>query len=185
MAFNIGGALTGGLGGFVLSGGNPLGAIAGGVAGGALGGGGGDPKVGFQQIPQSPEAIKSRERLSAIAEAGPPDVPLQGIAPLPQMTEERTLARETGKELIQQQDIFSLPEVQAIIDKSQRQGDLIANRIGRSLQSSGNFSSTSGRDVLGRAVSAVESDLGAISSIPNAATPQAIRPCPYVRYQKG
>ena len=116
-------------------------------------------KVDFASVPQTPEATAARKRLSEIAETGPPDVPLQGIAPLPQMTEERSLARQTGKELIQQQDIFSLPEVQAIIDKAQRQGDLITNRIGRALQTSGNFSTTSGRDVLGRAVSEVESNL--------------------------
>lgn len=156
MGFNLGGSITGALAGSLLG---PVGAIAGGIGGGLLGGEGGDPSVKFQQIPQSPEAIKARTRLSDIAEEGPPEVPLQGVAPLPEMTEERQLARETGKELIQQQDIFSLPEVQAIISEARRTGDLLANRIGRALQTTGNITSTSGRDILGRAVSDVESNL--------------------------
>lgn len=156
MGINLGGSLTGGIGGFLVGG--PVGAAIG--AGiGSQAGGGGDPSVKFQQIPQSPEAIKARTRLSDIAEEGPPDVPLQGVAPLPEMTEERQLARETGKELIQQQDIFSLPEVQAIISEARRTGDLLTNRIGRALQTTGNITSTSGRDILGRAVSDVESNL--------------------------
>lgn len=160
MGFNLGGAITGGLGGFLASGGNPLGAIAG-AAVGSQAGGGKDAKVGFTTIPQTPEATESRKRLFELATGEPPDVPRQKIAPLPPRTEERELARTTAKELIQPQDIFSLPEVQGIIQEARVTGDLLANRLSRMLQASGNLTSTTGRDVLGRAVTDVQKSLAA------------------------
>lgn len=121
--------------------------------------GGGESSVSFKKVPQSKEAIKARRELFGLAFGEPPDVPRQQIAPLPPITEERTLARETAKELAQPQDIFSLPEVQAIIFETKQAGDLLANRLGRALQASGNITSTTGRDVLGRAVTDVQKSL--------------------------
>lgn len=120
-----------------------------------------DPKVSFQTIPQTEEAKKARTRLSELAAGPPPAVPRRKIAPLPPITEERKLARTTAKELIQPQDFLSLPEVQGIIQESIEQGDLLANRLGRGLQAAGAFTSTPGRDVLGRAVTNVQKSLAA------------------------
>ncbi len=122
-------------------------------------GGGSDPKVGFQEIPQTEEAKRARTRLSKLSEGEPPAVPRRGIAPLPEMTEERQLARTTAKELIQPQDFLSLPEVQGIIQEARETGDLLTNRLGRGLQAAGAFTSTPGRDVLGRAVTNVQKSL--------------------------
>lgn len=119
------------------------------------------PKVKFTDVPQTAEATESRKRLYELATGEPPDVPRQQIAPLPPRTEERTMARETAKELIQPQDFMSLPEVQGIIQESRVTGDLLANRLSRMLQASGNLTSTTGRDVLGRAVTDVQKSLAA------------------------
>ena len=123
-----------------------------------IGGGGGD-KVGFQTIPQTPEAIAARKKLWELAQGPPPDVPRREIAPLPAMTEERKTARTTAMELIQPQDFMELPEVQGIIYEAVTKGDLLANRLGRGLQSAGALTSTGGRDVLGRAVTDVQKNL--------------------------
>ncbi|MHC4397295.1 MAG: Hint domain-containing protein [Planctomycetota bacterium] len=123
-----------------------------------FGGDGGD-EVSFATIPQTPEAQEARRRIAAIAAAPPPEVPLRGTAPIPPLGEERQLARTTAKELIQPQDIFSLPEVQGIIQEANVTGNLLANRLGRALQASGNITSTSGRDVLGRAVTEIQKSL--------------------------
>jgi hypothetical protein len=123
--------------------------------------GGGGGSVSFTQVPQTEEADKSRELLFGLATGEPPKVPLQKIAPLGPRTEERELARTTARELIQPQDILSLPEVQGIINEARITGDLLTNRLGRSLQASGNITSTSGRDVLGRAVTDIQKSLTA------------------------
>ena len=122
-------------------------------------GGGDDPKLKFTTLPQTKEATESRKRLFELATGEPPDVPRQQIAPLPERTEERTLARTTAKELIQPTDFMSLPEVQGIIQEARVTGDLLANRLSRMLQASGNLTSTTGRDVLGRAVTDVQKSL--------------------------
>jgi len=122
----------------------------------------GEPdKPEFKIAPEYPEATEARRRLSEISKDPLRDIPLREIAPIPEMGSERTLARDTAKELIQPTDIFSLPEVQGIIQEVTAKGDLLANRIGRSLQKAGNFASTAGRDVLGRAVSSVQGTLAA------------------------
>ncbi len=126
-----------------------------------IGGGGDSPDINFATLPQSEEAIEARRRLAELAAGPPPDVPRRGIAPLPARTAERDLARTTATELAQPIDIFSLPEVQGIIQRVTQSGDLLANRLGRALQASGNITSTSGRDVLGRAVSDVQGTLAA------------------------
>jgi hypothetical protein len=112
-------------------------------------------------VPQTKEAEEARKLIYQMATSEPPDVPLRQIAGIPEMGEERTLARGTAKEMISQQDIFELPEVQGIISNAIKEGNLLANRIGRSLQLGGNTSSTTGRDVLGRTVSDIESNISA------------------------
>lgn len=163
MAISAGGALAGSLGAAAIGLG-PVGLLAGAAAGGLLAGevgGGGGGQVGFQQIPQTEEATEARKRLLAIATGKPPEVPRRQIAPLPPITEERQIARETAKELVQPQDIFSLPEVQGIIQEARETGNLLANRLSRMLQSAGSLTATTGRDVLGRAVTDVQSRLAA------------------------
>lgn len=158
MGFNLGGALSGGLGGFMVGG--PAGAVIGAGVGSQIKGDK-SAKTTFANIPQTKEATESRKRLYELATGEPPDIPRQQIAPLPPRTEERTLARDTAKELIAPQDIFSLPEVQGIIQEARVTGDLLANRLSRMLQASGNLTSTTGRDVLGRAVTDVQKSLAA------------------------
>ena len=119
-------------------------------------GGGG---VGFEQVPETKEATAARKRLFQMATGPLPEIPRRGVAPLPPITEERQLARTTAKELIQPQDIFALPEVQGIIQEATLRGDLLANRLGRSLQAAGSLTSTPGRDILGRAVTDVQKNL--------------------------
>ncbi len=125
------------------------------------GGGGSGSQVNFPSIPQTPGAKKARTKLEEFAFGQPPDVPIQKIAPLTPQTEERKLARTTAKELIQPQDIFSLPEVQGIILEARQTGDLLGNRLARMLQSAGSLTSTPGRDILGRAVTDVQKSLAA------------------------
>ena len=158
MGFNIGGALTGALGGFLGTGGSPIGAIVGGGLGSQVRGDK-PATTTFGTIPQTKEAEESRKRLFELATGEPPEVPRQQIAPLPQVTEERQLARETAKELVQPQDFLSLPEVQGIIQEARTTGNLLANRLSRMLQASGGLTATTGRDVLGRAVTEVQKSL--------------------------
>ncbi len=117
--------------------------------------------VGFQPIPQTPEAEEARKKLFELATGKPPDIPRREIAPLQPITEERMLARDTAKDLIQSQDFFSLPEVQGIIQEATDIGNLLVNRLGRGLQAAGSLTSTPGRDVLGRAVTSVQKSLAA------------------------
>jgi hypothetical protein len=113
----------------------------------------------FQVAPQSEEAKFARDELMKIYKQGVPDVPLQGTAQLQPMGEERIMARDTAMEFAEGKDIMDLPEVQGIIHTTVQQGNLMANRLGRAMQKSGNFTSTPGRDVLGRAVSDVQKEL--------------------------
>lgn len=122
------------------------------------GGGGG---VKMQEVPETEEAIRARKRLLEMAEGPLPKIPERGIAPLPEMGEERKLARTTATEMAQPQDIFSLPEVQGIIMEAKQTGNLLANRISRALQASGNLTSTTGRGVLGRTVTEIQKSLAA------------------------
>jgi len=121
-----------------------------------LTGGGGGSKTGFAFPPESEEVKKAREDLYNLSQDGTPNIPLQGIAPLEPMTDEQKRARSTAMDMSNPIDIFSMPEVQAIIQQITAKGDLMANRLGRSMQTTGNKSSTSGRDVLGRSVSDVQ-----------------------------
>lgn len=126
-----------------------------------LGGGDEDPRISFQPVPQTKEAIESRKRLFALATGEPPAIPRRGVAPVQPLGEERELARTTARELIQPQDIFALPEVQGIIQEARESGNLLTNRLSRMLQSAGALASTPGRDVLGRAVTDVQKSLAA------------------------
>lgn len=118
-------------------------------------------KGGTSTVKQTEAATAARKRLEALAEGEPPEVPLRRIAPPGPLGEERTLARETAKELAQPIDFLSLPEVQGIIQETIKRGDLLINRIGRSLQTAGAFTSTPGRDITGRAVTDVQKSLAA------------------------
>lgn len=120
-----------------------------------------DDSLKMVQVPQSEQAEEARKRLYEKATSRPPEVPLAGVAPPTEMGEERETARATAMEMIQPQELFDLPEVQGILDRTIKEGNLIANRLGRSLQNTGNFTSTTGRDVLGRTVQDVESNLSA------------------------
>lgn len=123
-----------------------------------------EDEVQFRGIPQSEGAKKARTKIEDIAFGELPTVPLRGIAQLPERTEERDLAREQAKKSLipqEQGDFLQLPEVQGIIQEVTREGNLLANRLGRSLQASGNITSTPGRDVLGRAVTDVQKSLSA------------------------
>ena len=115
----------------------------------------------FKVAPQSEEAKFARDELMQIYKDGPPDIPLQGVADLQPMGSERILARDKATEFAEGKDIMDLPEVQGIIHETVQQGNLMANRLGRAMQKSGNFTSTPGRDVLGRAVTDVQKSLAA------------------------
>ena len=177
MGFNLGGAISGALSGFLVGG--PAGAVVGGGIGGFAGGGGGggegsSARVSFATIPQSKEAVEARKRIATLAFGEPPAVPQRGVAPVEPIGEERKVARETALELIKPQDFFALPEVQGILLEARESGDLLANRLGRMLQASGNITSTTGRDVLGRAVTDVQKKI-ASSLAPFAAEDRARR----------
>ena len=118
----------------------------------------------FLQAPEFEEAKRARARLEEISNKPLPAIPLQGIADVPKPTQETQLARGAAKDLLaptEQQDIFSLPEVQGIIFEATQRGDLLANRLGRGLQKTGGASSTTGRDVLGRVSTDVSKQLAA------------------------
>ncbi len=116
-------------------------------------------KVGT--VPQTPEAAEANKTLSDISKAPLPDVPLRSIAKPGELGPERTLARKTATDFATPTDIFQLPEVQGIIQEATDRGNLLANRLGRILQKSGNLTSTAGRDELGRAVTSVQKSLTA------------------------
>ncbi len=129
--------------------------LLGDTVGDLFGSGGG----GTSSVPQTPGAKKARTKLEEIAFGELPEIPLRQIAAPGELGEERTLARETAKELAAPVDIFSLPEVQGIIESVTRKGNLLANRLGRILQKSGTLTSSPGRDILGRSVSQVQGEL--------------------------
>lgn len=160
MGFDIGKAFGGGGLGFLVGG--PAGAAIGAGLGGFLGGDDSSKSnIGFANIPPTSQAQVARAKLFELAKGPPPDVPVRRIAAPGPLGEERVLARETAKELAQPVDIFSLPEVQGIIQETVQQGNLLANRLGRGLQTVGAFTTTPGRDILGRATTEVQKSLAA------------------------
>ena len=56
-----------------------------------------DPDITFKTIPEPPEITRARNALLALGMGPLPNVPLRGTAPLPPMTEERGLARPSGR----------------------------------------------------------------------------------------
>ena len=154
MGFSLGGAISGALGGFLVGG--PGGAIAGGAAGGFLGGG--DPeraKVQFAQAGETEQASAARAELFATEL---PELPTRKIAPARELTEGQKTARTAATDILQE-DFLSAPDVQALIQETIAQGNLLTNRVGRALQASGNITSTPGRDVLGRTVKQIEQSI--------------------------
>ncbi len=156
MGLNIGGAITGALGGFLAGG--PVGAFIGGAVG-AFAPGSEPSETEFRQVPETKQAQLARAKLFGLATGPSPEVPIRGIAPLAPQGEERRLARDTATELAKPVDIFSLPEVQGIIQEATTRGNLLANRIGRSLQISGTAASSGGRDILGRTATEVSKSI--------------------------
>ena len=135
-----------------------LGSIVSSITGGG-GGGGGGGGIQFAFPPESEEVKAARKRQAELGLGEVPDIPLRKIAPLEELGPERKVARETALELAKPVDIFSLPEVQGIIQETTAKGNLLTNRLGRILQTAGNITTTSGRDVLGRAVTDVQKSL--------------------------
>lgn len=125
--------------------------------------GGGDTQKS-QLLAEDPLAKRSRERLEAITQEPLREVPLRGIADIPQPTEETTLGKTTLKGLLEPTetpDLLSLPDVQALIFEATERGNLLANRLGRGLQKTGGASSTPGRDILGRVATDVSKSITA------------------------
>lgn len=109
-------------------------------------------------------AKAARQRIEGITKEAPRDVPLRGIAPISGQTAESKAGRSTLTGLLEPTetpDLLSLPDVQALIFEATERGNLLANRLGRTLQRSGNISSTTGRDVLGRAATDVSKSITA------------------------
>ena len=163
MGFSIKSIVGGGIGGVLRFGvGGPLGALVGaGIGSGFLGGDSEEAKLQFAQAPESQQAQAARAELFALTKEKPPEIPTRGIAGIGERTEEQKLARATAKELIQPVDILKLPEVQGTIQRTVEEGNLLANRLGRGLQATGSFTTTGGRDVLGRAVTNIQERLTA------------------------
>lgn len=115
--------------------------------------------------PEEEKAAKdARAKLVAKTETGLLPTPLRGVAEVAAPTAESKLARSTATDLAkprEQFDFASSPEVQGIIQQTVEEGNLLANRIGRSLQKSGGFQATTGRDILGRTVKEVEGNIAA------------------------
>lgn len=106
-------------------------------------------------LPQAQTTKTAVGRLEELSKGPFPDVPLRGIADLPDQTPIRALARSTATDLAkprEDRELLDLPEVQAIIKVATDAGNLETNRLGRILQASGNLTSTTGRDVLGKSV---------------------------------
>lgn len=144
---------------------------------------GGKETQKFKMRPQDEPSTFARSELGRIAGEGFSDVPRRQVAgapaikkrrasvdvarkskPLPGKSAERKQASALATELSQPREKFdfaSSPEVQAIIEQTKAEGNLIANRIGRGLQKSGGFQATTGRDVLGRTVGEIESAITA------------------------
>ena len=133
---------------------------------------GGRDSVKFEVPPESESAKAARKTLDELSKGEFPTIPTREIAPLPEMSEERKLARDSATDLMQpteQPDFMSLPDVQAIIGETVEQGNLLANRLGRGLQKTGGASATTGRDTLGRAVTDVQRSITAqLAPIANA-----------------
>lgn len=129
----------------------------------------GSEDVDVDFAPETPAAGEAREFLRGQISAGTPDFPVRQIADLSDLeqtaislatefanagvpADRRLTIDELTRIITGPTDVTKLPEVQAIINEVINEGNLIANRVGRGLRLSGNLSSSSGRDVLGRTV---------------------------------
>lgn len=121
--------------------------------------------------PQSSLDARSRIEASATTSAG--QIPLQGVADFsPEEQKALDLAMEfmqdeTGSvtidraidvatQIAEQGFDINSPEVRGLVAEIRKTGDFALNRIGRQLENTGGFSSSGGRDILGRSVSDTE-----------------------------
>jgi len=120
--------------------------------------------------------VKAAEELLRIGTKGRPDFKALKIADMSdlekvqqalamQFSMERSpevqTALDTLGEFGQYKDVLDVPEFKGLYDTILREGNLMANRLGRSLQISGNASSTPGSKLMGRQVTDVQSQLQA------------------------
>ncbi|MCJ7483865.1 MAG: hypothetical protein MUO31_12980 [Thermodesulfovibrionales bacterium] len=113
-------------------------------------------------------------------------MPTQGVAPLSGMQNQAismgqqfidspesadiNYASQTYRDIAAPGDILDRPEVRGITAKATEEGNLMLNRLGRGMVTQGNFGSNTGRDVLGRGVTAIQERIaGALSEYLNAA----------------
>lgn len=75
-------------------------------------------------------------------------------APVPETR--RVATEETLKTATQPVDITKLPEYQGMLDQIIEEGNLMANRLGRGLQTRGMWTSEPARDILGRSVTGTQ-----------------------------
>lgn len=110
-----------------------------------------------------------------------PTAPVAGLSDLQKkagaMTEEYAGRGVEGADylrsiLAESGDITEIPEYKAILSKVFEQGNLMTNRLGRSLQMRGGMPSSTGRNILGRSVE--ETQAGAVSAL-----------APYAAQEKG
>lgn len=114
------------------------------------------------------------------------NMPTQGVAPLSGMQNQAismgqqfidspesadiNYASQTYRDIAAPGDILDRPEVRGITAKATEEGNLMLNRLGRGMVTQGNFGSNTGRDVLGRGVTAIQERIaGALSEYLNAA----------------
>jgi hypothetical protein len=140
------------------------GALAGAAIGSSLSGSGGSKpdELKFQPIPQSAAADEARGALRTIAGREDPVAPTRQIAGTPDLTRGQQLASASAIDLLKPQeniDISQTPEFQAVLKEAIDAGNLLTNRVGRSIQIGGAATSSTGRDVLGRTVSDVQSGI--------------------------
>lgn len=127
------------------------------------------------QAPEPAEVGESRRFQADLLRAGTPDIPTRGIADLSDLerigislatdfanaglSPERQISIDEAVKLATAStDISGQADVQAILKTVLDEGNLIANRVGRGLQLTGNATSTTGRDVLGRTVADIEAN---------------------------
>ena len=130
---------------------------------------------GWEKIPLDKVQKGARQFLKGLYQAEAPVQQVEGMTGLEQWgqdflrqfvnasgdTQQRQFVESKIKEIAGGQDITKLPEYEAIIKRITDEGNLIANRLGRGLQMTGNAPSQAGagRDVLGRSIGETQSYL--------------------------
>ena len=121
-----------------------------------------------KEVLQTPEEAAARQWLSGTLQAGTPSIPTQQIAGLSdqekmasQMTTGYAQSPAEGLDYLRgvvggSSNIMDIPEYRAMMDEVFNQGQLEANRLGRSLQIRGGTSASTGRDMLGRLLGDVQ-----------------------------